>query len=155
VYLAGGLFNAAERLHNLYLERVLKRKGYEVVLPQREALRFFDGHAFDIPDIVRSCRESAADPDSICVASADGPDADSGTAVEYGIAITATGRAVVYRTDFRTAPDREFGVNAMMTAEGSSLVYELCYFTEFDEVNAYYEKLADSIHQAIRSLCMD
>ena len=28
IYLAGGLFNAAERVHNLLLERELKKLGY-------------------------------------------------------------------------------------------------------------------------------
>ena len=41
LYLAAGLFNAGERLHNLYLEKHLNMLGYEVILPQREALKFF------------------------------------------------------------------------------------------------------------------
>lgn len=42
IYLAGGLFNAGERLHNLHLEKAFKDLGYDVILPQREALRHFD-----------------------------------------------------------------------------------------------------------------
>lgn len=42
IYLAGGLFNAGERLHNLHLEKAFKDLGYDVILPQRKALRHFD-----------------------------------------------------------------------------------------------------------------
>lgn len=33
IYLAGGLFNAGERLHNLYLEKHLLARGWKVILP--------------------------------------------------------------------------------------------------------------------------
>jgi len=152
LYLAAGLFNAAERLHNLYLEKHLKRRGYEVILPQREAKQFFHNGIFDKAGVVRICRAAAADLQNLCIVCIDGADADSGTAVEFGITITATGKAVVYRTDSRTAPERELGVNAMFAAEGASFVYEQCFFTELDQVDDYYEKLAEAIHQAISSL---
>lgn len=150
LYLAGGLFNAAERLHNLMLERELIKLGYRVILPQREALKFFrPDKTFDIPGIVKDCRNWCLNPTVLCIANADGPDADSGTCVEYATAITATKRAVVYRTDFRTALERELGVNAMLRSEGTSFIYEPCFFVELDEVDAYYQKLAASIHAAI------
>jgi len=152
VYLAGGLFNAGERLHNLRLEQALKTLGREVILPQREALRFFNGTIFDIPKIVEDCRLAAADPANILVANVDGGDADSGTAVEYGIAITATGRAIVYRTDFRTAPDRELGLNAMFRAEKTSFIYKPCFFTELAQVDDYYRELAQEIDEDIRRI---
>jgi nucleoside 2-deoxyribosyltransferase len=152
LYLAGGLFNAGERLHSLYLEKHLKAKGYEVILPQREALKFFSGGLFDILGIAEDCRSAVADDRNLCIANTDGADADSGTCIEFGIAITATGQAISYRTDFRTATDRELGVNAMFRAEGTVFVYEPCFFTELDEVDAYYEQLAEAIHQAILKL---
>ncbi len=152
LYLAGGLFNAGERLHNLYLEKHLKAKGYEVILPQREALQFFREGLFDVAGIVEDCRSAVTDDRNLCIANTDGADADSGTCIEFGIAITATGQAISYRTDFRTAMDRELGVNAMFQAEGTIFVYRPCFFTELEQVDAYYEELAEAIHQATLNL---
>lgn len=79
---------------------------------------------------------------------------DSGMSVEYGIAIISTGKAIVYRTDFRTAPDRELDLNAMLTAEGTTFIYEPCYITELSQVDSYYAKLAKQIHDAISALTL-
>lgn len=152
IYLAGGLFNAGERLHNLFLERELKALGYEVILPQRTALEFFDGEKFNTQGIVNDCSGQSANPQNIFVGSADGADADSGTAVEYGIAIASTGRAVVYRTDFRTEMSLELGMNAMLTAKGTRIIYLPCFFTELSEVDEYYRQLAGRIHEAIKEI---
>lgn len=152
LYLAGGLFNAGERLHNLYLEKHLIKLGYKVILPQREALKYFDGKSFDVAGIVDDCKCSCCDKKNLYIGNADGADADSGTSVEYGMAIISTGRAVVYRTDFRTALDRELGLNAMLTAKGTVFIYEPCFFTELDQVDGYYAKLAEKIHDAISVL---
>lgn len=149
IYLAGGLFNAGERLHNLFLAKHLKALGHVVILPQVEALKFFDGNHFDIAGIVESCRQSCKNPQHIYIGSTDGADADSGTSVEYGIAITSTGRAIVYRTDFRTAEEKEVGVNAMFRVRGTTLVYHPCFFTDLCQVDDYYKELAQKIHEAI------
>lgn len=152
LYLAGGLFNAGERLHLLYLEKHLKSLGYIVILPQREALRFFNGESFDVKGIVKDCKNSAINPENLFIGSADGADADSGTCVEYGMAIATTGQAIVYRTDFRTAIQQEVGLNAMLNAEGTFFIYKPCFFTELEQVDGYYRSLADSIHDAIQSM---
>ncbi len=152
IYLAAGLFNAGERLHNLFLEKFLKKLGHKIILPQREALKFFDGKQFNVDDIVENCKQSCINPKHICVACADGADADSGTAVEYGMAIISSGRAIVYRTDFRTAEERELGVNAMLKAKGTNFIYHPCFFTELDEVNSYYEELSRKIHEKILAI---
>lgn len=149
IYLAGRLFNAGERLHNLYLEKYLKQLGYSVVLPQREAAKFFDGKTFNMDALVQDCMMHSANRKSICIANIDGPDADSGTAFELAVAIVSTGRAVVYRTDFRTDMDKELGVNAMLRAPGTHFVYDPCFFTKLEEVDSYYWGLAQRIHQAI------
>lgn len=152
LYLAGALFNAGERLHNLYLERALKALGYEVILPQREALKAFDGENFNVKTIVEGCRESCLNPENIFVGNADGPDSDSGTCVEYGIAVIATGKAIIYRTDFRTLPEKELGLNAMLTMEGTVFIYLPCFFTELYQVENYYKELAQQIGNAIKKL---
>ena len=154
LYLAGGLFNAGDRLHNLYLEKHLKALGYEVILPQREALKFFDGSGFNVAGIVEDCRASSANSRNLFVGNADGADADSGTCVEYGIAITVTWRAIIYRTDFRTAPEKEVGVNAMLGAKGTKFIYHPCYFTELEQVDVYYQALALKIDEIIRGMSL-
>lgn len=151
IYLAGGLFNAAERLHNLFLEKALAELGHDVILPQREALKFFDKdkNQFDVASIVENCKQSCTDSNKVYVGSADGPDADSGTSVEYGMAIVSTGKAITYRTDFRTAEEKELGINAMLKARGTTFVYYPCFFTELNQVASYYKELAFKIHEAI------
>lgn len=120
IYLAGGLFNAAERTHNLLLEKELLKLGRKVILPQREALKHCLNAKFDLASVRKECRNSAKDRKNIYVGNADGADADSGTCVEYGIAIE-NGEAIVYRTDFRTDVEREIGVNGMLMLDGRLL----------------------------------
>lgn len=152
IYLAGGLFNAPERLHNLFLEKHLKTLGYNVILPQREALKFLKNDMFDAEGVVNDCQKHSIDKKKIYVGCIDGADADSGTSVEFGLTIGATGRAIVYRTDFRTAPEKELGINAMFRAKGSTVIYYPCYFTELDQVEEYYAKLAKKINKAIKKM---
>ncbi|HLP86694.1 MAG TPA: nucleoside 2-deoxyribosyltransferase [Candidatus Paceibacterota bacterium] len=152
IYLAGGLFNAGERLHNLYLEKHLKLRGHPVILPQREALKHWRGDHFDIKGIVKECINSCKDRKKVVVGNSDGADADSGTCVEYGITIAVNGQAVIYRTDFRTDLKRELGMNAMLTAKGTIIIYEPCFFTELEEVDEYYSKLAQLISDAVETL---
>lgn len=149
IYLAAGLFNAGQRLHNLFLEKHLKKMGHAVILPQREVLKHFDGKRFNLDAIVEDCKQACTNPENICVACVDGSDADSGTVIEYGMTIVSTGRAVIYRTDFRTAEDKEVGVNAMLKAKRTEFIYHPCFFTELDEVEAYYQELALKIHEAV------
>ncbi len=150
VYLAGGLFNVAERVHNLNLEKHLRALGLKVILPQREALKFFNDISFDIPAIAQDCRDSAANTAHVYVGNLDGPDADSGTGIEYGIAIISTGRAVTYRTDFRTAIDREVGRNAMFDLPGTQFIYYPCFLTSLEEVEDYYFDLAKQIYEKVQ-----
>lgn len=149
IYLAGGLFNAGERLHNIFLESELSALGHKVRLPQRRALEFFREGAFVMAEVIADCRRCATDPHGILVACIDGADADSGTCVEFGLALATAGRAIAYRTDFRTALDTEAGINAMLRGENTKIIYLPCYFTEFDQVAAYYRDLACKIHEAI------
>jgi nucleoside 2-deoxyribosyltransferase len=154
IYLAGGLFNAAERVHNLHLEKSLKELDPErhVILPQRKALRYFKDGKFDINAIKEACKQLALSSDNICVLNADGSDADSGGSVEYGIAIIATHKAIVYRTDFRTNLKKELGLNSMLTLAGTKVIYLPCFFTEILEVEPFYNELAKKILKAVEKL---
>lgn len=154
LYLAGGVFNAGERMHILHLEKYLMLLGHKVIVPQREAIRFQERSTrkFDISGIARDCRAAAENPDNLYVGSADGADADSGTCVEYGHAITATGRAIVYRTDFRTALETEVGMNAMLRQERTEFIYHPCFISEFEDIHGYYSQLACEIHEAVQRI---
>lgn len=152
IYLAGGLFNAGQRLHNLFLAKYLRELGCAVILPQVEALQFFHRDRFDVAGVVESCRQACRSSENIFVGSADGADADSGTCVEYGIAIASTGRAIVYRTDFRTAEEKEVGVNAMLRARGTIFIYYPCFITDLIQAEGYYRELARKIHEAILNI---
>jgi len=149
LYLAGGLFNAGQRLHNLYLEKYLKVFGHEVILPQRRALALYEDGKFDTKEIPVDCAKCCVDKDLLYVGCIDGADADSGTAIEYGLAIGATHRAIIYRTDFRTDTEKELGVNAMFGINWTILVCLPCFLTEFNQINDYYQRLARKIHEAI------
>lgn len=151
IYLAGGLFNAGERLHNLYLEKHLEKLGHTIILPQREALKFFKDNEFDIKGITNDCLYNAANPSIVFVGNTDGADSDSGTCVEYGVAISNHGHVITYRTDFRTAIEKEVGVNAMLRVGGTKFIYSPCYFTDLEEVDDFYSALAQKIHEAILS----
>lgn len=153
IYLAGGLFNAGERLHNLYLEKHLTKLGYRVLLPQRRALNFVKNGLFDLKAVVRDCQACCTNLGNWYCGSLDGADADSGTAVEYGMAVASTGRAIVYRTDFRTDTAHEIGVNGMFHAGSTFFVYEPCFFTDLSEVDGFYEKLAKHIDATLKERC--
>lgn len=173
LYQAGGLFNAAERRHNSELERCLKTAAQErdvdlqITLPQRTALRRFlsPGEGFDVAGIVQDCIQDAASHDYI-LCNTDGADADSGTSVEYGVALgqlvaqrllEKTGssavlkvpKVITYRTDFRTAPEKEVGLNAMLKATGTTHIYHPCFAVERQEFDAFYDSLAGKIVAAM------
>ena len=171
LYLAGPLFTVAERMHNSRMEQLLietaKGRGIalEVTSPQRTALRRFISpeKGFDVQGIVSDCVQDSANHD-IILCNLDGTDVDSGTAVEYGIALgqqvayektqideITTPKIITYRTDFRTAPDREIGVNAMLIAKGTTHIYFPCFgVVEEGEIQTFYEELASRIVEEIK-----
>ena len=87
MYIAGGLFNVAERAHNAELEisliRIARQNDIRLktTLPQRTAMKRFDSKTgtFDVKGIVADCEIDAATHD-YGLFNLDGPDADSGTA---------------------------------------------------------------------------
>ncbi|MEK7503772.1 MAG: nucleoside 2-deoxyribosyltransferase [Patescibacteria group bacterium] len=161
VYLAGPLFGIADRHHNLLLARELEQFGFEVILPQKEALKFFKDGKFDLKAVCKNCFEGATKSD-VVVANIDGPSADDGTAIEVGMAIskqknqTFPGRlrtnplVICVRTDFRTASDREVGINAMFRL-ANKIIEKPAYANSLEDVEKFYEMLAYEIYQNIVS----
>lgn len=148
VYLAGPLFSISERTHNLRLARELTKLGYEVLLPQVEALKYLP----DLLAICKDCKGKAMTSD-IVVASIDGSDADSGTAMEVGLALASFYRPVVIcvRTDFRTSLKDEVGINGMLQLV-DRLIYKPSFVTALKESEDFYEELALEIHKAIKDV---
>ena len=160
IYGAGPLFNIASRHHNLLLEKELKALGYSVILPQREALKFFDGQKFDVAGICEDCEDKAMTT-RVVIANIDGADADSGTSNEVGVARATKKLAekipslpwnpiiICVRTDFRTELEKEIGYNAMFN-KADKLIYKPAYVNSLEEVAVFYRELAMEIHIAIQ-----
>ena len=159
IYSAAPLFNISERAHNLRLAEEIRQLGYKVILPQEEATKFFDGKKFDLDRICEDCAVKAAGCEVILL-NLDGPDADSGTSLEGGIAlylktilkkeIPERPLVIGVRTDFRTAMEQEVGMNAMFRL-ADRIIYKPAFANSFAEVDEFYRGLAREIDVAIRS----
>ncbi len=156
IYMAAPLFGAADRHHNLLLARELEKLGYLVVLPQKEALKFFNGEHFDLKGIREDCKKQAMKKKNrVTVANLDGTDADSGTSVEVGPSLAVAGKnkpkVIGVRTDFRTDLEKEIGINGMFGL-ADKIIYKPAYFTSLEEVAEFYKNLAKEIDNAIKEL---
>src|SRR3989338_7585482 len=149
IYLAGPLFGIADRHHNLLLARELEALGYVVVLPQKEALKFFNGRAFDVIGTCQDCKNQSVN-NQVVVANIDGPDADSGTALEVGMAhISKKPIIICVRTDFRTALEKEVGYNAMFNL-ANRVIYKPAYVNSSEEVAQFYKEFAKEIDEVVQ-----
>ncbi len=149
VYLASGLFNSAERLRNAQLAFYLRKLGRKVILPQKEALKFYRGGLFETKAMAIDCAEKAGKGSHICVALADGAETDAGMGIEFGIAYRATERAILVRTDFRTHRETEVGLNAMFEQPGVSIIIAPCFDITTREISLFHKKLARKIEKEI------
>lgn len=115
IYFAAPLFTHAERLWNAEVARLLRSKGYRVILPQEGAMEMLAGkESFSAHTLFKLAVESLEEC-NIVLAILDSPDPDSGTAWECGYA-TKLGRPIVgVRTDLRKGgDDAERPVNLML-----------------------------------------
>lgn len=117
IYLAGPLFTAGERAFNLDLATRITaaatKRPITVLLPQAFCSHLEEAGAPDFPAIRRACLAHLAKADLV-LAVLDGPDIDSGTAYECGVAFAKGIPAIGLRTDMRPS---ENGVgNCMITA---------------------------------------
>lgn len=157
IYLAAPLFGIADRHHNLLLAEELEALGYLVILPQREAIKYFDGEKFDLKGIREDCKRQSM-KSKVVLANIDGPDADSGTSLEAGIAhataiLSRKNRPLVIcvRTDFRTNLEQEIGINGMFGL-ADKIIYMPAFVNSPEEVNKFYEDLAREIDKTIKEL---
>jgi nucleoside 2-deoxyribosyltransferase len=147
IYLAGPLFNTAERHFNSELTKLLREKGHEVWLPQEFEQRTMTAKQIFAKDV------EGIDWADVVVANMDGPDPDSGTCWECGYAYRKK-PVIVFRTDFRAGyrilgdlPDmeeqNEVPYNLMLT-ESATKHLELPF--------AAVDRVAESIDQALENL---
>jgi nucleoside 2-deoxyribosyltransferase len=126
IYLSGPLFTEAERRWNRQLATALQEliSGAEVFLPQD--LKF--GNSYndprDFPRIFRACIEGLRESD-VVVAVLDGPDVDSGTAFEMGMAYERGVPVIGVRTDYRESQDR--GINLVVAGACTELLREMSF----------------------------
>jgi nucleoside 2-deoxyribosyltransferase len=136
IYLAGPLFNAAEREFNSRVASILRQQGHEVWLPQEYEQRDKTAAKVFQKDV------EGIDWAEVVVANMDGPDPDSGTCWECGYAYKKK-PVIVFRTDIRAGDEPGKGAyNLMLTQSASEQVYL---------PNADTESLALRIGEALRS----
>ena len=116
LFLAGPLFNAAEREFNRGLRDALAAAGHEVWLPQEKEPRERGGTAIFKKDV------EGIDWAEAVVANMDGPDPDSGTCWECGYAYARKKPVLAYRTDLRHAEDAALGRFNLMIEKSATKV---------------------------------
>jgi nucleoside 2-deoxyribosyltransferase len=146
IYLAGPLFNIAERNLNRELARLLRDKGYEVWLPQDFEQRTMTAKQIFAKDV------EGIDWADVVVANMDGPDPDSGTCWECGYAYRKK-PVILFRTDFRAGykirgdlpetEQKDAPYNLMLTEAAT---------TRLDLPFVAVDSVADSIDQVLQDL---
>ena len=158
--MAGPLFDISTRMFNLKLAEslsVLFENDATLVLPQEEAKNFFEGGAFDMIACSKRCAEQSVTSDVVLL-NLDGPDTDSGTALEAGLALyqklfpsdpsKSHPIVIAYRTDFRTDLVREVGINGMFNL-ADHLIYKPAFATTGEEIETFLDELASEIWASI------
>jgi nucleoside 2-deoxyribosyltransferase len=143
VYVAGPLFSTAEQRYNASLVKLLSARleDFTFILPQ-EFTKLLPGDPDFFGKIFRQCIDSVDEADLV-LSILEGPDVDSGTAVEMGYAY-AKGKPIVgVRTDFRTLEEK--GVNLMVARVCTEM---LCLPSHQMAIEA----IADEIASALRRL---
>jgi nucleoside 2-deoxyribosyltransferase len=119
IYLAGPLFSVAEREFNERLAAAMESGGsVNVILPQVYGSRIVGQPGFS--QLMFSYCLETIDESDLIVAILDGPDADSGTAVEVSYAYARGKKIIGVRTDPRASEDR--GLNLMLSNMCTHLV---------------------------------
>jgi nucleoside 2-deoxyribosyltransferase len=147
IYLAGPLFNIAERDFNQRLTMLLREKGHEVWLPQEFEQRTMTPKQIFIKDV------DGIDWADVVVANMDGPDPDSGTSWECGYAYRKK-PVIVFRTDFRVDDKirRDLPEMAQIDAAPYNLMLTESATTRLDLPFAALDGVADSIDRALEKL---
>jgi nucleoside 2-deoxyribosyltransferase len=147
IYLSGPLFTQAERRWNRDLAREIEARiaGARVILPQDFKVGSSYNNPRDFPHIFRACLDALAEADAV-VAVLDGPDVDSGAALEMGVAYGKGIPIIGVRTDFRESQDR--GVNVVIAGACAALLREMSFG---ENVEQLAKDLAGKIVAALKA----
>ncbi len=126
IYLSAPLFTQMERRWNRLLAQGLEERieGAEVILPQDFKFGQSYNDPRDFPSIFQACIEGVRRADAM-VAVLDGPDVDSGTALEIGVAYERGIPIIGVRTDYRESQDR--GVNLVVAGACTEVLREMSF----------------------------
>lgn len=106
VYLAGPLFNQAEKEFNLRITKVLEEHGYEVFLPQRDGYLAAELQGLSEEELTKKIFEKDCEEllkSDIVFVNLDGQVPDEGACVELGIGYANGKRCYGFKTDTRFA----------------------------------------------------
>jgi nucleoside 2-deoxyribosyltransferase len=142
VYFAGPLFTIYERILNRIMANKLCAKGYIIVLPQDLDFSRDEKGKIDMKIVAEKDREEVLRSD-IVLANLDGPDTESGTALEVGLKLGSGKPVVGWRTDIRGS-EEDSKWNAMFNL-CNKIIYFPCYNEDIDA-------LIDEINKAIREV---
>jgi len=146
IYLSAPLFTQEQRRWNRALARGLEERiaGARVILPQDYRVHSSFNKRSDFPHLFTSCVEGAREAD-VMVAVVDGPDVDSGTAFEMGIADERGIPIVGVRTDYRESQQK--GVNLMIAGACTVLLREMSFGEDLGQL---VRDLADKVVAALK-----
>jgi nucleoside 2-deoxyribosyltransferase len=133
IYLSGPLFSQAERRWNRELAAALEERiaGADVILPQDfKPGGTYNSRAF-FRELFAECVDGVRTAD-VVVAVVDGPDVDSGTAFEMGVAHECGIPVVGLRTDFRESQDR--GVNLVIAGACTTMLRAMSFGEDMDQL---------------------
>ncbi len=146
IYLSGPLFTEAERRWNRQLAAALEDRmtGAEVILPQDFTFDNSFNDPRDFPKIFETCLRTLREAD-VVVAVLDGPDVDSGTALELGVAYERGMPIIGVRTDYRESQER--GVNLIVAQACTELLRSMSFA---EDTTLLAKDLAAKIVAALR-----
>ena len=131
IYFSAPLFTQMERRWNRQVAAGIEKSiaGAYVILPQD--FKFDDAYnsARTFPHLFEACVDGVREAD-VMVAVIDGPDVDSGVALEMGIAYERGIPIVGVRTDFRESQDR--GVNLVIAGVCTEMLREMSFGEDLD-----------------------
>ena len=139
IYFAGALFSIAAQKFNQELKDALLKTNPDlnIVLPQDEAAKLIGKPNFE--DLVfESCEDEVQKADVILTI-LEGPDIDSGTCIELGMAYNLGKKIIGVRTDFRGSEIE--GLNIMVR----KVLNDYVYLTQ----GATVESLAEEINKCL------
>ena len=117
VYLAGPMFNQAEKDFNLEITKVLEDYGYQVFLPQRDGIEAAKLEGKTEEELIRmifALDAGEVKKADIIFMNIDGRVPDEGACVELGIAYGNGKRCYGFKTDTRVE-ERGLGLNPMIS----------------------------------------